>query len=259
MTGRVLGSVRRPLQVWMDATRSASELAASVLASPLLAAEPRGDGHSVLVLPGWLAGDASTLPLRRWLAFLGYDVHGWRQGTNRGPTIGNVAALQRTVRDLADRSGQPVSIIGWSLGGQYAYQLARGNPASVRQVITLGTPARMRWTGSRVTSRLADSPARTRFLPPFTPRSWDQPGPLRVPVTAIHAKSDPIAAWRSCLVPAGPRRQNLGVRSSHLGFGHNPAVLHVIAHRLGTDPRRWTPYEPSRAMRAVVSVHHGRG
>lgn len=254
MAGRRRSATRsrdwhRRLLLGAEPVRAASELATSALLAPLLALQPRGDGHCVLVIPGWLAGDRSTLALRRYLSVLGYDVHGWGQGVNRGPTTRNVAALQRRVAELAKSSGRSVSVIGWSLGGHYAYQLARRNPANVRQVITLGTPAAMTWTGSKTGSRIADrlasspvpsNPAHT----PAIPRPWNEAGALRVPVTAIHSRSDAIVAWRNSLVRPAPRRQNVQVHGSHLGLGHNPAVLHVIADRLSRRPEHWKPFRP---------------
>jgi pimeloyl-ACP methyl ester carboxylesterase len=241
----------RRLLLGAEPVRATSELAASVLLAPLLAAQPRGDGHCVLVIPGWLAGDRSTLPLRRYLSVLGYDVRGWGQGVNRGPTTSNVGALQRRVAELARSSGRSVSVIGWSLGGHYAYQLARSNPANVRQVITLGSPAAMRWTGSRTGSRMADRLASSPMNPPAIPRPWHEHGSLRVPVTAIHSRSDAIVAWRTALVRSAPRRQNVQVYGSHLGLGHNPAVLHVIADRLSSRPDHWKPFRPRPFLRPL--------
>jgi dienelactone hydrolase len=249
MAGRRRTAMRRRewhrrLLLGTEPVRAASELAAAALLAPLLAVQPRGDGHCVLVIPGWLAGDQSTLALRRYLSVLGYEVRGWGQGMNRGSTTSNVGALQRRVAELAGSSGRSVSIIGWSLGGHYAYQLARRNPANVRQVITLGSPAAMSWTGSRTGSRAADQLSSGPVRVPTIPRPWHEDGSLRVPVTAIHSRSDAIVAWRSSLVRPAARRQNIQVRGSHLGLGHNPAVLHVIADRLSRPPERWKPFRP---------------
>src|SRR6267143_834423 len=116
---------------------------ALLLAAPALLAAPRGDGHGVLVVPGLLAGDASTVPLRAFLRWLGYDVRGWDLGRNRGPTETVLAGLPSTVLDHSERTGRPVSLIGWSLGGIYAREMARRHPRQVRQVITLGSPYAM--------------------------------------------------------------------------------------------------------------------
>ena len=123
--------------------RGLVDLAALLLAAPWLATAPRGDGHGVLVLPGLLASDASTLPLRGYLGWLGYDVRGWDLGSNRGPTEAVLAGLPRALLAQARRTGRPVSLVGWSLGGIYARELARRDAKHVRQVITLGSPFAM--------------------------------------------------------------------------------------------------------------------
>ncbi len=123
-----------------EPVRGLVDVAALLLATPQLTAAPRGDGHGVLVFPGLLAGDASTAPLRSFLRWLGYDVRGWDLGRNHGPTEAVLAGLPRALLDHAERSGRPVSLIGWSLGGVYAREMARSHPHHVRQVITLGSP-----------------------------------------------------------------------------------------------------------------------
>src|ERR1700747_2628956 len=123
-----------------EPVRGLADHAALLLATPVLAAAPRGDRHGVLVVPGLFASDSSTLPLRGFLRWLRYDVRGWGLGRNRGPTEEVLAALPRAVLDHAERTGRPVSLIGWSLGGVYAREMARRHPRKVRQVITLGSP-----------------------------------------------------------------------------------------------------------------------
>src|SRR6202022_2446708 len=120
--------------------RGLADLAALMLAAPGLAAAPRADGHGVLIFPGLLASDMSTVPLRGFLRWLGYDVRGWDLGRNHGPTEAVLAGLPRALLDHAMRTGRPVSLIGWSLGGVYAREMARRHPRQVRQVITLGSP-----------------------------------------------------------------------------------------------------------------------
>ena len=122
--------------------RGLADLASLLLAAPGLAAAPRGDRHGVLVFPGLLAGDSSTVPLRAFLRWLGYDVRGWDLGRNHGPTEAVLAGMPRAVLDHAMRTGRPVSLVGWSLGGVYAREMARLHPRQVRQVITLGSPYR---------------------------------------------------------------------------------------------------------------------
>jgi len=120
--------------------RAIWELQAFLAAYPLLQRAPRGDGHPVLVLPGLAASDASTRPLRAYLTEQGYAAHGWKQGPNHGPRAGVEEGMQARLAELAERYQRKVSLIGWSLGGVFARELARRRPAQVRQVITLGSP-----------------------------------------------------------------------------------------------------------------------
>src|SRR6201989_1664146 len=120
--------------------RALHEFGAFLGALPLLSLAPRGDGHPVLVLPGLVASDTSTRPLRSFLKSRGYAVSGWRQGRNLGLRDGVQHAMFDLVRELSDANGRKISLVGWSLGGLYARQLAKLMPDHVRSVITLGSP-----------------------------------------------------------------------------------------------------------------------
>jgi pimeloyl-ACP methyl ester carboxylesterase len=216
--------------------RAWAELAALLPLLPLLARTPRGDGHPVLVLPGYLASDYSTRPLRAFLRDRGYHAHAWRLGRNRGPGPEIVAGLAARLRQLRARHGRAVSLVGWSLGGIYARELARRLPDDVRQVITLASPFRdpsatnvARLLGPRPSGDVDALAARLRL-------------PLSVPSTSILSRSDGIVAWRSCLEEEGPRRENVVVESSHCGMGHHVAALAVIADRLAQPEGTWRPF-----------------
>ena len=202
----------------LEAPRAFGELGLVAAAQPLLAFAARGDGHSVLVMPGLAASDRSTQVLRGFLRRLGYDVHGWGLGRNAGPTAATLDAVGRRFADLHARDGKHISVIGWSMGGIFARRLARLNPDAVRQVITLGSPFRM-MSGTSSSS-------------------------LETPATAIYSRSDGIAPWRSCFDDGGPRSESVEVVGSHCGLGHHPAVLHVIADRLAQPEGEWQPFTP---------------
>ena len=120
--------------------RGLFELNSSLLLSPLLLRAPKGDGHPVLALPGFLASDLSMAPMRRYLKELGYDTHAWNMGRNLGGVASKRGALRDLLRRIHDQTGRKVSLVGWSLGGVYARDLALQMPDMVRSVITLGSP-----------------------------------------------------------------------------------------------------------------------
>src|SRR5208283_4532089 len=110
--------------LWLAESRLLLELGFSITAAPLLLAAPRGDGHPILVLPGFLASDVSTRPLREYLKFLGYEAHAWDLGRNYGGVERLHGALLARLDAIYQSSGRRVSVIGWSLGGVYARLLA---------------------------------------------------------------------------------------------------------------------------------------
>src|SRR5438034_375605 len=116
--------------------RAPWEFAAMLAATPWLRRLPPGDGHPVLVFPGMGANDFTTAPLRQFLDRLGYVTRPWGQGFNFGPRDGVLKRCAADVRALADAHGRPVSLIGWSLGGLYAREMAKELPDHARCVIT---------------------------------------------------------------------------------------------------------------------------
>jgi pimeloyl-ACP methyl ester carboxylesterase len=229
--------------------RAGLDLAALAVAWPMLTRARRGDGHPVLVLPGWLTGDPATVPLRIFLRALGHDVSGWRLGGNRGPTGRVVQELRSRLDQLYRSSGRRVSLVGWSLGGLYAQELARAAPGSVRGIITLGSPV-TRWAPwVRNASGLVDRGIRMPRGIDALPRPWAERGSLRVPATSVYSRADGVVHWSSCRYPSRVRRENVEVRGSHLGLGHNPAVLWLLADRLGTAEGAWKPFRPPVGLR----------
>ena len=232
-----------------EPVRGLARFAAMPLASSMLSSAPRGDGHGVLVLPGLLASDVSTAVLRRFLRRLGYEAAGWDLGRNRGPTNQVVDELPRVLSALAGRTGRPVSLIGWSLGGIYARELARRDPAQIRQVITLGSPFAL--TDPRQSH--ADGAYQRRAYLHATgrlPTREQMAQPITVPSTAVYSRRDGIVSWRACVAPETSLHENVEVRCGHLGFGTDPATLWLIADRLAVPFGQRQRFRPPPALRA---------
>ncbi len=223
-------------------SRALFELGAIMAASPLLRVIGRGDQHPVLVLPGFLAGDSSTAPLRSVLQSQGYWVHGWRLGRNLGPTAHVVDGLIERLRMLHERHDQPVTVIGWSLGGIYARRLARRYPDVVRQVITLGSPFRINPSDRSAVSGLYDRLRPTHIEEIHDLLPGNEAGPLQVPTTAIYTRTDGVVRWWQCIESIGPERENIEVRGSHSGLGFNPAVIYAVGDRLRQPIGDWRPF-----------------
>jgi pimeloyl-ACP methyl ester carboxylesterase len=238
-----------------EPVRGLADLAVLPLASAWLASAPRGDGHAVLVLPGLLASDASTSLLRRYVRWLGYDGHGWELGRNIGPTDRVLDELPRELARLAGRTGGPVSIIGWSLGGIYARELAREHPGLSRQVITLGSPfaltdPRQSRANAAYVRRSARHASEAR-IPDERVRAM----PVPVPSTAVYSRRDGIVSWQTCIEPETALHQNVEVRCGHLGFGVDPATLWLIADRLAAPTVGRKRFRPPALLRTLYPDH----
>ncbi|HKS20272.1 MAG TPA: alpha/beta hydrolase [Bradyrhizobium sp.] len=211
--------------------RAVFEFNSSLMLSPLLMRAPRGDGHPVLTLPGFLASDLSMAPMRRYLKELGYDAYAWNMGRN----LGGVASKRAALRDLLTRihqgTGRKVSVIGWSLGGIYARDLALQSPGMVRSIITLGSPFA---NDVRATNA-------TRLYEALSGEGIDDipevrkaiAGDMPVPTTSIYSRTDGIVNWRTSVLRPSATAENIEVHlASHIGLGVNPAALWAVADRL---------------------------
>jgi pimeloyl-ACP methyl ester carboxylesterase len=240
-----------PLRLLLtEPARGLADLATLPLAAPWLWFAPRGDGHGVLVLPGLLASDSSTAVLRRYLGLLGYQVRGWSLGRNLGPTDEVLDELPVMLSALVRQTGRPVSLVGWSLGGIYAREIARQHPGHVRQVITLGSPFAL--TDSR--QSYADRSYRRReglHANGRVPTREDLSQPIPVPSTAVYSRRDGIVAWQACIEPQTDLHQNVEVRCAHLGFGIDPATLWLTADRLAVPADERREFRPPAALRAL--------
>lgn len=209
-----------------------------------------GDGHPVIVYPGLGAGALSTAHLRNYLRDSGFTVHDWGGGVNTGPdgVLDEwLPSLVTRVRELHEQHERKVSLVGWSLGGVYAREVAKLAPDAVRQVVTLGTPfgalgdanhagTIYRWLGGDTSQLTPELQARLRERPP-------------VPTTSVYSKSDGVVCWQGCVQDEGERVQNVEVNASHLGMTSHPEVLRIVLDRLALPENRWKPYRARRRAR----------
>jgi hypothetical protein len=203
----------------------------------------RGDGHAVVLFPGLGADHHFMDPLARHCEQLGYDVSHWGRGRNTGPD-GNPSkwmdALAQEIDTLVVPKDREITLIGWSLGGFYAREVAKALPHRVRQVITLGTPfariansTNVQWLYELLsgTSAVVDTALARRLA-----------APPPVPTTSIYSRSDGVVAWQACVGKTSPILENIEVESSHLGLVWHPDVLRIVADRLAQRRGKWKPW-----------------
>ena len=239
--------VRAPsaLMMLLEA-RAPWEYGAALAAMPWLRDAPCGDGHPVLVLPGLAANDISTFPLRQFLQQRGYVPAPWNYGFNFGPQPGILAGCIEHVKELHRLHGRRVSLLGWSLGGIYAREIAKAVPKLSRCVITLGTPftgnpkATNAWRLYEKVSKQKIGDAKIQQQIATTPP---------VPTTSLYSKTDGIVAWQCSLNPPGRRTENIEITASHMGMGLNPMAMYAIADRLAQPEGKWRPFEVSGARK----------
>lgn len=237
--------------------RALFEMTGLVATLPWLSRARRGDGHPVLVLPGFLAGDESTRLLRRYLAGLGYASRPWGLGRNSGRPDLMQHRLKERFLALSDGFGQKLSIVGQSLGGVFGRELAARYPDRVRQLIMLGSPFAAVGEGVSlaVAQRLLQASA---GMPLETMRGLlTAPARLDVPATAIYSRGDGVVNWRACLERAEDHRtQNIEVIGSHCGMAFNPSVYYVIADRLAQPEDGWRRFDcrlPGLSIHPIVN------
>jgi hypothetical protein len=208
-----------------------------------------GDGHAVVVYPGLGGGALTTSHLRKFLRQSGFDAHDWQGGINTGPEgdLDEWLGMHvERVRALRAGSGRPVSLVGWSLGGVYAREVAKLCAPAVRRVITLGTPfGAMRDANHAGTIFKLLGGDTSQLTPELAARQRERPP---VPTTSIYSKADGVVCWQGCIESEDEGVENVEVSASHLGMGVHPEVLRVVASRLSGAP------SPSAGSRAGASA-----
>lgn len=190
---------------------------------------PHWPTRSVLVLPGFLSSDLATSPLRGVLSAIGHDVSGWKMGRNLGLRPGVFEKVEELFLRRVEAARGPVALIGWSLGGLYATELARRWPEVTQQLITLGSPVSGHLTANNVWrfyERIAGHGLHN------VPVEW-QPGAVPgVPFLAIQARGDGVVHPLAARARAEPNVENVVVPGTHCGLGWNIAAVRLIADAL---------------------------
>ena len=236
-------------------------LDAATMFPPLFAArfapaQQRSDSL-VIVVPGFGSGDRYTLPLRTYLTRLGYETEGWGLGTNLAGSN-----VPHTLNDLSERwtfeardayngeagvplmidrlhervlrrhqeTGRRVALVGWSLGGYMAREVARDLPDLVSHVVTMGSP-------------IVGGPKYTAVASLFDRGGQDldwieaeirrrEARPIGQPITAIFSKTDGIVVWQATIDRFSPQVRHVELNASHLGMGFNPRIWREVVRGL---------------------------
>jgi pimeloyl-ACP methyl ester carboxylesterase len=233
--------------------RALLEMAVLPYTLPWLMNAPKGDGHPVLLLPGFMADEVSLLPMKLFLANRGYDVQTWGFGRNVGFQRRHASALEQKIRYMHHQSGRKVSLVGWSLGGVFALYGAHEAPECVRSVITLGSPVSVDPEGSR-------SPAMVRALyrliaHPMGPnvhsmqpraKKLRERKSLPMPISCLYSTSDGVVPPQEATIDGDPAlHENVRVAGSHSGLGFNAMVMCILADRLAQPEAGWRPFTPA--------------
>ncbi|MBF0353242.1 MAG: alpha/beta hydrolase [SAR324 cluster bacterium] len=236
-------------------TRIVPEMGAYYLWKKALETFAPHGSHPVVVLPGFGTTDASTLPLRRLLIRLGYEVYGWDQGRNLGMRPPLRKRLLKRIENLSTVYGKKVSLVGHSLGGIFARELAKDAPEFVRQVITMGSPM----SGPPQANNIETifhlfNPHNKATVNLETLKKRRIPPP--VPSTSIFTRTDGIVAWQGACEMLTPLTENIEVIGSHSGLCFNPMALYVVAERLAQPEGEWRPFERTLLKKIIFPNPH---
>ncbi len=217
----LVGEFGTALQPWRLAAKA-----------PQLLRAPRGDGRAAIAFPGWKAPDVTTAPLRAYLRSVGHDARGWGLGVNQGDVEARRDDMVIAVRELAEKTGRAVNLLGWSLGGVIAREVAREAPESVHRVVIYGSP-------------VVGGPTHTAGVGTYDPAEverirelqieLDTTDPVRVPITAIFTRNDTVVDWRACIDRYSLDVTTVEVGSTHVGLGIDPDVWLVVAKALAEN------------------------
>ena len=227
--------------------RCFAEFAKTIALQPLLRITGKGEGQPVVIAPAFMLADGGSVYLRRYLNKMGFAAYGWKQGRNSGIDSRKLDGLRRLVEELAEQHQQPVSLVGWSLGGVYMRTIAALHPELVRQVITLGSPFNAPTMDANAVSasvlRLYEMVNTGGANDPMLDLKDRWQAPPTVPSSAIFSEGDGIAHWHYCVDKPSENTENIRVRGSHLGLTHNASVFYALINRLTQKENEWQPMD----------------
>lgn len=209
----LLGELRTPVEHW-QASRQTQ-----------VSDEPAVQSRPVMLLPGFGTHPARMKPLGRALEAAGHRVSDWGLGFNFGPSEDRFERLCERVVTMAKKEGEPLVLVGWSLGGIFAREVAKAHPEAVRLVVTMGTPfsgdrrANNAWRAYQlIAGHSVDEP----------PIGQDMSAKPPVPTVALWSARDGIVSPRSSCGRKGERDLAIPMRCTHLGFAAHPDVAAML-------------------------------
>lgn len=220
--------------------------------SPILKRLPKGDGHPVIVFPGFMAGKLSTRPMRRILRKQGYMTYDWGLGHNIKFNAEREADMHALIERVYEKHGEKISLVGWSLGGVFAREMAKAFPNHIRQVISLGSPISDPLHSTHV--NVLFEAINGQPSPETQERIANLPHPLPVPSTSVYTKTDGVVHWQGSLQDTAPNAENIEVPASHTGLGVNPLVMYILADRLAQTEAEWQPFDMRGFMRLLFKA-----
>lgn len=210
--------------------RVAADLAGGLLHLPRTLFAVRGRNEPVLLLPGFAAGDTSMWPLRNYLRRLGWQARSWGLGVNRGDARSLLPRVIEVADRLAQGAGQAVHLVGWSMGGFLAREVARDRPDLAARVVTMGTP-------------VVGGPKYTALAGLYRRRGYDLDAieaecasrecrPIAAPITSIYSRRDGVVVWQACIDRTSPHVEHVEVAATHAALGFDVRVWLIVSDRL---------------------------
>ncbi len=242
--------------------RGLLEMALLPASLPLLMEAPHGDGHPVLLVPGFMAGETTLIGLKLMLQNKGYDVHTWGMGRNMGFRSKHANALPQKIRHLHYTTGKKVSLVGWSLGGVFSMYGAQNSLECVRSIITLGSPVSVDAEGSQsptavkalyrlVSHRLGSG---AHVMQPKV-KVMRERRRLAIPTSCLYSVTDGVVPPQEATIDGDPAlHENIQVPGSHIGLGFNGIVLSIVADRLAQPENQWKPFVPNGLLARVLNA-----